>query len=133
MTKVRDAAFFFKAEDGIRAVAVTGVQTCALPISQGRSPGNRCVGKPGLDKGEYLADDGLEPTLGIVEIEQRRFRANKIFVPQFLDCLERQFEQEVPCDHGLRLVDGLLEKSRQDFASRNIQGLLKKDRMDEVI
>src|SRR5687768_17769519 len=25
--------FFFQAEDGIRGVAVTGVQTCALPIS----------------------------------------------------------------------------------------------------
>src|SRR5205809_4949826 len=25
--------FFFQAEDGIRYVAVTGVQTCALPIS----------------------------------------------------------------------------------------------------
>src|SRR2546422_774121 len=30
--------FFFQAEDGIRDVAVTGVQTCALPISiRGRS------------------------------------------------------------------------------------------------
>src|SRR2546422_7548165 len=27
--------FFFQAEDGIRDVAVTGVQTCALPICQG--------------------------------------------------------------------------------------------------
>src|SRR6266436_7970219 len=27
--------FFFQAEDGIRDVAVTGVQTCALPISDG--------------------------------------------------------------------------------------------------
>src|SRR2546429_6790818 len=27
--------FFFQAEDGIRDVAVTGVQTCALPISAG--------------------------------------------------------------------------------------------------
>src|SRR2546429_1745665 len=27
--------FFFQAEDGIRDVAVTGVQTCALPISFG--------------------------------------------------------------------------------------------------
>src|SRR5256884_6488734 len=27
--------FFFQAEDGIRDVAVTGVQTCALPISNG--------------------------------------------------------------------------------------------------
>src|SRR5256884_6916706 len=28
-----DVVFFFQAEDGIRDVAVTGVQTCALPIS----------------------------------------------------------------------------------------------------
>src|SRR5687768_18180714 len=28
--------FFFQAEDGIRDVAVTGVQTCALPILSGR-------------------------------------------------------------------------------------------------
>src|SRR2546429_3399123 len=27
-----DRCFFFQAEDGIRDVAVTGVQTCALPI-----------------------------------------------------------------------------------------------------
>src|SRR2546422_11202355 len=29
--------FFFQAEDGIRDVAVTGVQTCALPISLDRA------------------------------------------------------------------------------------------------
>src|SRR2546429_9274994 len=29
--------FFFQAEDGIRDVAVTGVQTCALPICRGRT------------------------------------------------------------------------------------------------
>src|SRR5687768_17872851 len=29
--------FFFQAEDGIRGVAVTGVQTCALPIFVSRS------------------------------------------------------------------------------------------------
>src|SRR2546429_3668840 len=29
--------FFFQAEDGIRDVAVTGVQTCALPISNLRN------------------------------------------------------------------------------------------------
>src|SRR2546429_6787293 len=31
--------FFFQAEDGIRDVAVTGVQTCALPISELRATG----------------------------------------------------------------------------------------------
>src|SRR3712207_7552721 len=29
--------FFFQAEDGIRDIGVTGVQTCALPISPGRT------------------------------------------------------------------------------------------------
>src|SRR3989440_2082397 len=31
----RTHCFFFQAEDGIRDLIVTGVQTCALPISQG--------------------------------------------------------------------------------------------------
>src|SRR2546422_1598311 len=31
-------SFFFQAEDGIRDVAVTGVQTCALPISIHSAP-----------------------------------------------------------------------------------------------
>src|SRR3712207_9227423 len=42
--------FFFQAEDGIRDIGVTGVQTCALPISagvRGAPPGQR----PG-DQGE---------------------------------------------------------------------------------
>src|SRR6266566_5927314 len=30
--------FFFQAEDGIRDYKVTGVQTCALPISLGQAP-----------------------------------------------------------------------------------------------
>src|SRR5215203_6053476 len=32
------ALFFFQAEDGIRGICVTGVQTCALPISPQRPP-----------------------------------------------------------------------------------------------
>src|SRR2546422_8115990 len=35
--------FFFQAEDGIRDVAVTGVQTCALPIWAGSDVGIRAV------------------------------------------------------------------------------------------
>src|SRR5256886_9585983 len=34
-TSSEDRAFFFQAEDGIRDLTVTGVQTCALPISGG--------------------------------------------------------------------------------------------------
>src|SRR5438309_6098171 len=35
--------FFFQAEDGIRDGTVTGVQTCALPISQSAAD---CAGRP---------------------------------------------------------------------------------------
>src|SRR5256884_5161428 len=51
--------FFFQAEDGIRDVAVTGVQTCALPISLNasalRDPGGRVIGAIGIlrDMREY--------------------------------------------------------------------------------
>src|SRR2546430_11326236 len=31
--RLQDILFFFQAEDGIRDLTVTGVQTCALPIS----------------------------------------------------------------------------------------------------
>src|SRR5438034_10245775 len=34
--------FFFQAEDGIRDHCVTGVQTCALPISSRRSRSSGC-------------------------------------------------------------------------------------------
>src|SRR2546427_2424460 len=34
VTGVQTCAFFFQAEDGIRDLTVTGVQTCALPISR---------------------------------------------------------------------------------------------------
>src|SRR5207249_8949054 len=37
--------FFFQAEDGIRDRNVTGVQTCALPIS-GARPWMRCTNNP---------------------------------------------------------------------------------------
>src|SRR6266853_2895933 len=40
--------FFFQAEDGIRDLTVTGVQTCALPISQryNARPGDIASGLP---------------------------------------------------------------------------------------
>src|SRR3712207_7569301 len=48
--------FFFQAEDGIRDIGVTGVQTCALPISILTPPAfgeaRSTIGAPG---GEYFA------------------------------------------------------------------------------
>src|SRR6266568_5635124 len=40
-------SFFFQAEDGIRDGTVTGVQTCALPISAGAKELTRLHGKSG--------------------------------------------------------------------------------------
>src|SRR3712207_7607669 len=42
--------FFFQAEDGIRDIGVTGVQTCALPISK----------KTGNPKAEKIANGKIE-------------------------------------------------------------------------
>src|SRR5260370_14218600 len=42
--------FFFQAEDGIRDSSVTGVQTCALPISPERIPTSANTSMPGRPK-----------------------------------------------------------------------------------
>src|SRR5256885_8890557 len=42
--------FFFQAEDGIRDYKVTGVQTCALPISTDRAEMLREIGAANIDE-----------------------------------------------------------------------------------
>src|SRR5437762_4867764 len=46
--------FFFQAEDGIRDTSVTGVQTCALPISA--PPGGYAYSPPSFVTKEYHSD-----------------------------------------------------------------------------
>src|SRR3712207_7536373 len=51
--------FFFQAEDGIRDIGVTGVQTCALPISIKNAPVDVCrkeIGKRNNYK-DYYCDN----------------------------------------------------------------------------
>src|SRR3712207_7813236 len=48
--------FFFQAEDGIRDIGVTGVQTCALPISLDRTPPE--LVSDVMDRGMVLAGGG---------------------------------------------------------------------------
>src|SRR5216684_5279224 len=50
--------FFFQAEDGIRDVAVTGVQTCALPIL---SAGRYTDRTQRLERGSLVALSGRSP------------------------------------------------------------------------
>src|SRR5256886_11856495 len=56
--------FFFQAEDGIRDLTVTGVQTCALPISGGdlerdRLRRDHVLQRPALLAGEHRGVDLL--------------------------------------------------------------------------
>src|SRR3712207_7893591 len=74
--------FFFQAEDGIRDIGVTGVQTCALPISRWRVPDGEGDGhEPGVERIWRLATQHqlagcssvhLEPRLDAVERSEER-------------------------------------------------------------
>src|SRR5207245_8661654 len=50
--------FFFQAEDGIRAATVTGVQTCALPISY--AAGTPAYFRSSLEQAEQAARGAVE-------------------------------------------------------------------------
>src|SRR5947209_20583471 len=58
----RELEFFFQAEDGIRDIGVTGVQTCALPIlqdgprRQGVQAGQAELGQRAGDRGRTELD-----------------------------------------------------------------------------
>src|SRR3712207_8652538 len=64
--------FFFQAEDGIRDIGVTGVQTCALPIS--RSEGRAAliaylpVGYPDVDASIAAMVAAVEGGADVVEV-----------------------------------------------------------------
>src|SRR2546430_7322635 len=59
--------FFFQAEDGIRDLTVTGVQTCALPISRFRDAEAHDIECPDI---EDFADDGRHLRRADVETDQ---------------------------------------------------------------
>src|SRR2546430_10412800 len=61
--------FFFQAEDGIRDLTVTGVQTCALPISRHHS-GNAAALR------RSLRQIGATPTLCVAARDRKSTRLN---------------------------------------------------------
>src|SRR3989449_7406541 len=94
--------FFFQAEDGIRDVAVTGVQTCALPISatfcsypRGRFPmarkgtrGRACDRMPALS----VALDGAARDLALEETDRKSTRLNSShgYISYAVFCLKKK-------------------------------------------
>ena len=78
------SAFFFQAEDGIRGADVTGVQTCALPISDtGHLPVGEIVTRAALFFGyligfmAIMAVIGLIPTVGVFVVFFMRYEARE--------------------------------------------------------
>src|SRR5207249_9653349 len=85
--------FFFQAEDGIRDRNVTGVQTCALPISIAgtvpRAPARRAPGtRPPGEPHPYAAGGGSTPDTA------RRIKVAGCF------CWRDTFSMRVPTKRG---------------------------------
>src|SRR3712207_9090709 len=55
--------FFFQAEDGIRDIGVTGVQTCALPISGNSPSGGDAAGPAGGTSRSLTGPSGGVPAV----------------------------------------------------------------------
>src|SRR5438445_13363478 len=66
--------FFFQAEDGIRDIGVTGVQTCALPIS--------CALQPGSQADPIVPDTLPQPFLDVARHALRRDPRRRWSVPE---------------------------------------------------
>src|SRR2546430_7577124 len=82
--------FFFQAEDGIRDLTVTGVQTCALPIctahfitTTGEAPGTDRLEIAG-DRGKLVAEGG-----------KLTFRMNRKPTREFRETSPRSEERRV--------------------------------------
>src|SRR5438132_7657794 len=76
--------FFFQAEDGIRDHCVTGVQTCALPISGAECAENPGAHRSAMSMGAWiLSTFGACTVPGLIALE---LHANQIF-PGTLDQL----------------------------------------------
>src|SRR6266478_636219 len=80
MDEIAEVFFFFQAEDGIRDLTVTGVQTCALPICRARTgaadrrsarpAGGGRERQPRVGQGD-LRLEPLEPERARVSVESR--------------------------------------------------------------
>src|SRR5207245_7742041 len=67
--------FFFQAEDGIRDATVTGVQTCALPISLAGQDQAECG--QGVQVSRLLSQHALEVALRGREVPARAQRSEE--------------------------------------------------------
>ena len=100
--------FFFQAEDGIRDHRVTGVQTCALPISIQVGGGIRSLEQ--IE--DYLAVGIDRVIIGSMAVKN----------PEFVEAALERFGSSkivigIDAKEGLVATEGWLETSSQDYIS----------------
>src|SRR5947209_17250889 len=92
--------YFFQAEDGIRDIGVTGVQTCALPIfariarRERDAWRSRMIGRPhelgvgGTGGAEFVYDiaPDIDVALRIVAVERSEEHTSELQSRQYLVC-----------------------------------------------
>src|SRR2546422_5733638 len=94
--------FFFQAEDGIRDVAVTGVQTCALPIyvrqSGGRSADARTQAVTGAPSppiwGEPIRGSSLDAKCSATDRKSTRLNSSHGYISYAVFCLKKKNKQQ---------------------------------------
>src|SRR5437867_13062745 len=77
--------FFFQAEDGIRDRTVTGVQTCALPISSEQAildetPKREARRRRSVEEKRRIVEETLEAGASVARVARRHaVNANQVF------------------------------------------------------
>src|SRR5205085_4787722 len=80
--------FFFQAEDGIRALTVTGVQTCALPISPCARQGSK-RGSSRSSRGSWRGSPG-RLVWGLVDRKSTRLNSSHSQTSYAVFCLKKK-------------------------------------------
>src|SRR5206468_9116455 len=116
--------FFIQAEDGIRDLIVTGVQTCALPISDGECP--FLANSLDVDRANLLpATNGHSPSAPLALAATTAWgRASAYPVTDFPALTELVQRGAVVRFDSLEVLPPALARDRQAFRRHGIESVL---------
>src|SRR3712207_2016072 len=119
---MENGIFFFQAKDGMRDIGVTGVQTCALPISRERNIENTAL-KTNLEAAEEAARQlRLRDLAGLIVIDfidMDEPKNNRAVEKKLKDCMK---DDRARIQMGKISGFGLMEISRQRRRTGVLEG-----------
>src|SRR3712207_4190973 len=119
---MENGIFFFQAKDGMRDIGVTGVQTCALPISRERNIENTAL-KTNLEAAEEAARQlRLRDLAGLIVIDfidMDEPKNNRAVEKKLKDCMK---DDRARLQMGKISGFGLMEISRQRRRTGVLEG-----------